>query len=411
MKLLLILAIFGSNLFSGSLQPVNPYQETPTDYILNYGDKVLVDIYGVSQRQITQIINSQGQITIEMCGPIRLMGKTIPEATKAIQKGIAAHYAGADVTLSLLEPRKISVTVLGEVNAPGEHFVHGYSNLLRALQESGGITSVGSFRHIVFEPKGQQAQVIDLYDYLQGELDMNTLRVQNGDAIRVLPFQRLVTIEGLIKRPATYELLEDENIQDLIAYANGIVEDDIEIRVQHRGASAHNVEIISADGLAYYIPRDGDVINIVKVPDNVKEVAFVLGNVTHEGKYRVDKKVKTLKELLQLAIPQIGAKPNEVVVYRDTVLVQIGDKDMVLVGGEKVYVIYNQIYVDGAVYSPASFDYDPSYTVKDYILMAGKFTRKAARNNAYIIEPDGRHITNIKGARIVPGSKIVVPNK
>lgn len=410
MKLLLIL-IFGSNLFTGSLQPVNPYQETPTDYVLNYGDKVFVDIWGVSQKQIMQIVNSQGQITIEMCGPISVMGKTIPEATKAIQKRIAVHYAGADVVLSLLEPRNISVTVLGEVNAPGEYFVHGYSNLLGVLQESGGIADVGSYRQIVFKQKDQPTRMIDLYDYLQGKLDMNTLRVQNGDAIRVLHSQCLVTIDGLIKRPATYELLANESVQDLITYANGITDDDVEIRVQHRSAVARNVEIVSADSVAYYIPQDGDVINIVKVPDNTKNVAFVVGNVTHEGKYRVDKKVRTLKELLQLAIPQVGAKPNEVVVYRDTVLVQIGDNDMVLTGGEKVYVVSNQIHVEGAVYSPASFDYDPSYAIKDYILRAGKFTRKAAKNSIYIIEPDGRHVTNIKGARIVPGSKIVVPNK
>lgn len=411
MKLLLILAIFGSNLFSGSLQPVNSYQETPEDYVLDCGDNVLVDIYGVSQRQITQIINSRGQITIEMCGPISLMGKTIPEATKAIQKGIAAHYAGADVTLSLLEPRKISVTVLGEVDAPGEHFVHGYSNLLRALQESGGITEVGSFRQIVFEPKDQPTRMIDLYDYLQGNLNMDSLRVQNGDAIRVLPYQRLVTIEGLVKCPATYELLENENIQDLVAYANGFVEDDIEIRVQHRSAVARYVEIVSMDSLTYYVPQDGDVINIVKVPDKVKDVAFIVGNVAHEGNYRVGKKVKTLKALLQLAIPQVGEKPNAVVVYRDTTLVQIGDNDIALIGGEKVYVVYNQVHVEGAVYAPTSVDYEPSYTVKDYILKAGEFTRKAARNHIYIVEPDGRHVTNINEARIIPGCKIVVPNK
>lgn len=410
MKLLLIL-IFGSNLFTGSLQPVNPYQETPIDYVLNYGDSILVDIWGVSQDQFAQVINPQGQITIKGCGPISVKGKTIPEATKIIQKGIAVHYAGVNVGLSLLKPRMISVNIQGDVNSPGEHLIHGYSNLLRALQESGGITEVGSYRQVMLESNGQPVRTIDLYEYLQGQLDMNTIGMKNGDVIRVVPATSLVTIDGLIKRPATYELLANESVQDLITYADGITEDDIEIRVHHRSAEAQQTEIIPRENTVNYIPRDGDIISIVKVADKPDEVVIVLGNVANKGKYRIGKNVNTLKELLQIASPQIGEKPNVVVVYRDTNLVQIGNKDIPLRGCEKVYVIANQIEVRGAVFSAASFDYNSNFSIADYIRMAGGYTKKAAKKNTYVVETDGQHVSDDVNMRLVPGSIIIVPEK
>lgn len=410
MKLLLIL-IFGSNLFMGTPQQANPYQEAPADYVLNRGDSIMIDIWGVSQLQVTQVINPQGQITIEGCGPVSIKGKTIPDAAKTIQKSIASHYTGDHVSLSLLKPRRITIDIKGEVNVPGEHLIHGYSNLLMALQQADGITRVGSYRQIVLETKGKASRTIDLYQYLQGRLNMDSIRLKEGDVIRVSPAQRLVSISGLIKRPATYELIAGENAQDLISYANGIIEDDVEIRVHHRSAEAKNTEIIPVGSVADYIPRDGDSILVVKAADRPGEVVLMLGDVIYRGKYRLSENVKTLKTLLQIATPMIGEKPNAVVIYHDTTLVQIGDKDMVMQGGEKVYVVANLVEVRGAVFSPALFDYNPRLTVEDYIRMAGGCTRKASKKNIYVVETDGRHTSGIAGVRIVPGSTIIVPEK
>lgn len=410
MKLLLIL-IFGSNLFLGSPQQVKPYQDAPADYILDRGDSVLIDIWGASQMQLSQTVNTQGQISIQGCGPITIKGKTIPEATKVLQKGIAAHYAGDNVNLSLIKPRPISVTVKGEVKTPSEYLIHGYSNLLMALQQTGGITEVGSYRQVILERNGQETCTFDLYDYLQGTFDMNTIRLKDGDVIRVVPAKRLVTIDGMIKRPATYELNDKETAQDLIEYANGITGCNVEIRVRHFSAEARNLEIINNDALNTYIPRDGDTISVVKAADKPNEVVLMLGDVMNKGKYRLSKNANTLQSLLQIATPKIGEKPNAVVVYRDTALIQIGDKDMTLQGGEKIYVVANLVEVRGAVFSAALFDYNRSLTVNDYIRMAGGCTRKAAKKNIYVVETDGRHTSGTTGVRIVPGCTIIVPEK
>lgn len=410
MKLLLIL-IFGSNLFLGTPQQANPYQEAPADYVLNRGDSIMIDIWGVSQLQVTQVINPQGQVSIEGCGPISLKGKTISEATKTIQKGIVAHYAGDKVSISLLKPRMICVNIKGDINNPGVFLIHGYSNLLMALQQAGGITPSGSYRKVLHTTKGQVSHAVDLYQYLQGKMDMNSTRLADGDIIQVLPVQRLVTIEGMIKRPATYELVDNESAQDLITYANGITEDDVEIRVRHRSAAARSMEIIPVNGVANYIPRDGDTISIVKTADQPNEVVLMLGAVVNKGRYRLSENANTLKAMLQIATPKLGEKPNVVVIYRDTTLVQIGDKDINLLGGEKIYVVENLVEVRGAVFSAAEFDYNPSLSVDDYIRLAGGCTRKASKKNIFVVETDGRHTSGTAGVRIIPGSTIIVPEK
>lgn len=406
----IVLIIFGSSLFGGEPMQVNPYQEAPAGYVLDKGDEVIIDIYGASQLQENEKLNVRGEVTIPNLGPICLSGKTIEGARTTLSKALASRFAESQVNVSLIRPRQIRVTIKGEVANPGEYLLHGYSNPLMALQTAGGITQYGSFRHIVV--KGREDKRIDLYDYLLNGLNITAMRLHEEDEILVETTGCQVTIDGFVKRPATYELNLGQSLQDLIGYAGGLTEEDYEIRVTHRGAESLRIRTIAKDEVAKYMPKDGDHVSIISRADDPNHVVHVAGNVLHPNKYySVQETMNTLHQLLQIAVPQANEKKNVVIVYRDTTLVQIGDQDMALQGREKVYVLPAVVYVEGAVTYETDVDYREGMTVKDYIAAAGGYTLKAQRSKVYTITPNGKKQKVSKATTIIPGTHIVVPKR
>jgi len=106
--------------------------------------------------------------------------------------------------------------------------------------------------------------------------------------------------------------------------------------------------------------------------------------------------------------------------------------DLELMDGDRLYIPPLNLVVNviGAVYAPGSFIYNEKYGYKDYIKLAGGFTRYADKANIYILRADGS-AQRVKGGVIVwdntrerwemtafskkvelyPGDTIVVPEK
>lgn len=407
---LLFLIIFGSSMFSGS--PVEPssYQDVPADYVLGRGDSVAVDLFGSSQMQLSQRVKSDGKITMPVIGPVSLQGMPIPQATRRLQSVVASRFAGSEVSLTLVEPRLIEVTVRGEVQRPGKYLVHGYSTLLYVLHTAGGITEDGTMRAIRLQSGSTQTE-LDLYDNLLGNDNAVDPHLKDGDVIFVPAVKKHVQLDGLIKRAATYELHENQTLGDLLGYAGGITDQDVRIRIRHRGAESNRIETIDIEQAKGYIPADGDVMSVEKIPDSPDNVVQVFGNVQYSGKYLLSEQFRSLSQALRIATPYVTEKPNVVVVYRDTNLIQIGDDELQLRGREKIYVTKRTMVVAGEVLYPTEVDYEPEHTIRQYIDRAGGFTRHGSRNKVYVVTPDGRVIRNLKNIKLVPGSQIVVPKR
>lgn len=389
---------------------VSSYQEAPADYMLGRGDSIVINLYGASQLQIAERINADGVVVIPMIGPVDLQWQTLESAKKKLKSAMALRYADSDVSISLAEPRKIEVTIRGEVARPGKHLVHGYSTLTNVLHRAGGLTGEGSMRNVRLR-SGCLMSEIDLYNNLLISGEPNDPRLKDGDVILVPAADRLVQLEGLVKRPAIYEPKEKQTLGELIAYAGGITEEDVMVRVRHRGAESNRIETMDLEHAAAYQPADGDIVTVEKVPDMPNEVVEVRGNVQHAGKYRLDESSRKLADILKIATPIVGNKKNIVVVYRDSVLVQVGDAPLELQGREEIFVEQAVVHVGGEVLHATDVDFATGKAVKAYIEEAGGYSRKASRRHVYIVSPDGRVHRELKKTRIVPGSQIIVPRR
>ena len=93
--------------------------------------------------------------------------------------------------------------------------------MLQALYAGGGITEIGSLRDIQVKRRGKLVGRLDAYDVLLRGDTSNDMRLASGDTVFVPTVNRLVTIDGEVKRPAIYEILSSDTLGDLLKMAGG----------------------------------------------------------------------------------------------------------------------------------------------------------------------------------------------
>ena len=86
---------------------------------------------------------------------------------------------------------------------------------------SGGISDIGSLRNIKLIRNKNEIYSFDLYDLLIKGDRSNDLTIEAGDTILISPAMQFVEISGAVKRPAVYEILENENLGNLIDFSLG----------------------------------------------------------------------------------------------------------------------------------------------------------------------------------------------
>ena len=133
--------IYGHNIFNNKNLTFEPTQNmpTPSNYRLGPGDKVIIDIWGASQKTIEGVISPEGAVVIDNVGPVKLSGLSVREATRKLRGVLGRYYASSQISLSLGETRTIQVQVMGEVQAPGTYTLSSLATAFNALYAAGGI--------------------------------------------------------------------------------------------------------------------------------------------------------------------------------------------------------------------------------------------------------------------------------
>ena len=89
---------------------------------------------------------------------------------------------------------------------------------------SGGISEIGSLRDIKLIRNNGEIYSFDLYDLLIKGDRSNDLSIEAGDTILINPASKFIEVTGAVRRPAIYEVLEGETLNDVIEYALGFTE-------------------------------------------------------------------------------------------------------------------------------------------------------------------------------------------
>jgi polysaccharide export outer membrane protein len=110
-------------------------------------------------------IDESGQITLPIIGTLTVKDLSIEEVQSLIQQNANKYLKNATVIVKLIS---FKVTVLGEVNNPGYHYVYNNQiTILEALGLAGDLNAVGSRKNVKLirqVPKGSEVVLLDLTD-------------------------------------------------------------------------------------------------------------------------------------------------------------------------------------------------------------------------------------------------------
>ena len=403
------LEIFGHNIFRDkniSFEP-NLNIATPENYRLGPGDEVIIDVWGASQSTFRDYISPDGYVNIEQLGLVYLAGMTVNAANEHLRTRYGQIYSGltednpsAEIKLTLGQIRSIQVRVMGEVVNPGTYTVSSFASIFHALYLAGGVNDIGSLRNIRVSRGGREVAVLDVYDYLLNGRTNGDIRLSDGDVVTVPTYDRLVKVEGQVKRPMFYEMKESESVADLLGYSGGFARNAYRGSVSIERFGDNGMQFFTLDEAAQgtFLVKDGDLMRVDSISDLFENVVEVKGAVYRQGKFQLGV-VNTVKELIENAG---GLKPNAFVsrailnrrlpdmsmenvavdiegVMAGTVAdVELRNFDVLYISSIEDMQDIQYVNVYGEVAFPGKYRFAHNTKIGDVILMAGGLSEKAS---------------------------------
>jgi len=405
--------IFGEDLFKNENLTFEPNlrMATPKSYVIGPDDELLIDLSGDNEANYKLKVSPDGTIRLQYVGLISVGGLTIEQAISKIRSSMASTYPSlksgrTSVAITLGNIRSIKITVIGEVVKPGSYTVPSLFTVFNALYESGGPNRNGSFRKIQVVRNNKVVSTIDVYDFLLNGIQKNNIRLQDQDVINVPVYQTRVEMAGEVKRPALYEALNTETLEDMVRFAGGFSNDayTAQIKVLQKTNKERKITDVQADDYNKYNPLNGDKYVVEAILDRFENRVEISGAVFRPGQFELDDNL-TLKQLIAKAdglkedaflnrgyISRLNADNSLSLLSFDVAKVLGGTQaDIKLQREDKVTIssIFDlreeyKVTIQGEVRQPGTFEYGDNMNLEALIQMAGGFKEGATPNRIEI---------------------------
>lgn len=317
--------IYGHSLFTGKNLDVfrtTDGAQAPDHYVLGEGDEVHISIFGSSQTEIHQRIGADGSIQPAGATKIFLKGMTLAQGRTSIQNKLAQHYSFRpdQIAVTITTARTVSVSIYGEVGVQGGFTLSALNTAFNALAAAGGPTAMGSVRNIQLS-RGGKVTRLDIYQFMKNPTIGTPYDLQNGDVLFVPIAQKVVTLEGAVKRPMRYEMIDGETLTDLIEYAGGITNDAypeyLQIERFVNGTKKYQEYALKdvLSGKQKVTLEAGDIVRLRTGNEPLDQYVSITGDVYYGGSYDLTKN-SSLKTLLESAKPTYTARTEYVYVER-----------------------------------------------------------------------------------------------
>jgi protein involved in polysaccharide export with SLBB domain len=198
--------LFGSQLFT---QPglIAKLQSTNADYIMDTGDRIVLNMWGGLSFSGLQTIDGDGNIFVPEVGPVHLRGLAGSKLNAVVTGAVQSVFtSNVSVYATLITRQPVGVFVTGPVRNPGRFAGESTGSLISFLAQAGGIDpEAGSYRDIRVMRGQTVVARIDLYDFLINGVAPQ-VRLQEGDAILVGPQGPTVSVTGDADNPYRFEI-------------------------------------------------------------------------------------------------------------------------------------------------------------------------------------------------------------
>jgi protein involved in polysaccharide export with SLBB domain len=404
-----------------------PYYFSPGETLANASRNSRQYFTEVSDLTKTYILRGETRIGVDL---ERMLYQNDNSADMSLQAG--------DV---IVIPYRQYYTIAGEITDAGERPLNTLTRLSALLTN---LTLKASTRQVQVTSATGSTTTYDLFQAQRfGDLSQNPY-IRPGDHIHVPAAERVVTVNGEVFRPGTYELLPAESLKELVEYyGDGFTwnADPERLRLSRvstpQGIAGESF-LFAYEEYADMVLENRDVIIIGNKTLNrpvaffegaisrptgaveqttteiegtsVLEYPFYMGETLGTTVRAIRERFTVSSDLGNAYIIREGQKKNIPVDLRQFIYYNDFSKDIGMENGDRVIIPFLQYFVlvSGAVKSPGRYPYVPDRKLDYYINLAGG--RDELLNNGLglrVYDLDNKRLS--VSENIPPESMITVP--
>lgn len=295
---------YGMNLFrSGVVASITEISTPPLDYPIGVYDQIIVSLWNGAEATLDYTVARDGSIFPTSIGKIYLQGLTFENVRSILTQRFKAFVPpSTNISVSLGQPRTISVNVAGEIQKQGPVTISAFSNAFNVIALAGGPTDLANLRDIQIKRNGRVIDVLDVYKYLTTGDFGKHIYLENNDFVILQTLEKRVKAEGKFKRPMFYQLKKDEGLKALLKYTGGLQNDAFS-----SGAKIYRTElekqiikdvnvtaILNPTGddrlkSQDFVLNDGDIVKVIAVNPGLINKVEMKGEVSYPGQYEIRK--------------------------------------------------------------------------------------------------------------------------
>jgi len=426
----------------------------PDRYVCGPGDVLELNFWGVQNFKQRVTVDLEARAFVAKVGYLDLQGKTLSEMRRIMRSSVARYFPQLGFDVTLAEPRTFLVQVVDDVARPGAYSARAVDRVAAVIARAGGFGPKASKRRIEIRRRTGEVVKADLLMYsLTGDVKHNPYLL-DGDVVRV-PFEDLAaSIDGAVNRPGRYELIGTRDLAELVELGGGLAPNAtklLPVSLVRRQPDDHKDQQLLAFGPSGELPsaplQHEDAVRVAAYEELQRSVMVIGalagvappttvpaqeqgGRATGADEAAATRRlpfvqgdsVRTLLERVGGVGPLADLTGSYVLRQGKSVpvdlyaLVIMHDlrADIPIELGDTLVVPFKRrnILVEGAVFSPGSYPFNPNYAIEQYLALAGGRNRFAqSLSDVRVVTPQGRTLEYKPDLKLEPGSSLVVPER
>jgi polysaccharide biosynthesis/export protein len=390
----------------GYASPVAPAPNVvQEDYTLGPGDRIKVDVLKAPQYAIDTSVLVDGTLNLVQVGRLSVQGLTLAEAQEEASRLYGKLLRYPVVSLTLVSPRPIKVSVTGEVSRRGSYDLSGngpegntnptpFPTLTRAIKVAGGISQAADLNRVQIKRPGRNGVIrtidVNLWSFLRNGDNRQDVVLRDGDAIFIPTASQLDLNESyqLATTSFSAEKVQPLNITVVgEVYRPGTHTVESSVKTPLAGVPGEARDSFNQTRIFPTVTRALQTAGGIKSTANVRDV--VVRRITQSGLEQ------TFKIDLWALLKDGDQKQDLILQDRDVIVVSEAKTRDNLEASTLASASFSpdriRVSVVGEVDRPGLLDLPPNVPLTRAIIAAGGFNRRADRSTVEFIRlnPDG----------------------
>jgi polysaccharide biosynthesis/export protein len=216
------------------------------DYRIGPGDVIKVTVFGHQDLTSELRVSQAGFISFPLIGEVKVAERSTNAVESLLQAKLEAggFIRAAQVNVLVMQFESQKVSVLGQINKPGQYPLDRASRVVDLLAAAGGVDNATAGDNAMLLRKDGSRVPIDLHLLFEGDPAQNA-PLGAGDTIFV-PKAPMFYVYGEVQRPGVYKLERNMTVSQAITAGGGLTARGTERRpvVKRRDSEGNEKEFV-----------------------------------------------------------------------------------------------------------------------------------------------------------------------